>query len=248
MKRVLYILALFALGFYACSKDQPEAEKTYPEEVAFVYGGETVTCQVIKKTYTRDSAGNPLSEPVTKLWLDRNLGATRAAVAYNDSMASGDLCQWGRLADGHQKRDSDTTEQLSAGIVPGHDHFIASPLISDDWLVVSDDSLWNGSDNTNCSCPEGWRVPTAGELAMEMNSWTPQNMDGAYASTLKWVASGNRDNHGTERYSEYWSFIWSSTPATHQDAYVLAIPGSLPAEIISSGRIYGLVVRCIRDY
>jgi hypothetical protein len=83
---------------------------------------------------------------------------------------------------------------------------------------------------------------------MEMYSWVTLDMNGAFASELKWVPSGNRDNHGTERYSEYWSFIWSSTPTNNGSSYALAIPGSQPAEIITSSRIFGLTVRCVKDF
>ncbi len=248
MKRPIYILILFSIGLLSCKKEKNITEKEFPKTVTFEYNGESVIYNVIKKTYYKDSKGNSLNTAVTKLWLDRNLGAKRAAIVKNDSLASGDLFQWGRLADGHQKRNSDTIQKLSTGIIPGHDKFIAIPLHSEDWLVVSNDSLWNDVKNTNCSCPDGWRVPTSDELAMEMYSWSPKNMDGAYASELKWVSSGNRDNHGTERYSTYFAFIWSSTPTTNSWAYALAIPGSETADISTSPRIYGLAIRCIKNY
>lgn len=44
-------------------------------------------------------------------WMDRNLGASRAATSSTDTEAYGDLYQWGRAADGHQKRTSGTEHQ-----------------------------------------------------------------------------------------------------------------------------------------
>ncbi|MBK6785254.1 MAG: hypothetical protein IPG79_17015 [Saprospiraceae bacterium] len=129
-----------------------------------------------------------------------------------------------------------------------HDNFIIQPLGSSDWLLESNDSLWNDQANTNCSCPDGWRVPTSEELAMEMNSWISLNMEGAYNSALKWVSTGNRDNHGTERYSTYWGFYWSSTTSVQKQVNVMAIIASSTAEIISGPRISGHAIRCIRDY
>jgi uncharacterized protein (TIGR02145 family) len=48
--------------------------------------------------------------PITgKTWMDRNLGASQVATSSTDTAAYGDLFQWGRLADGHQCRSSDST-------------------------------------------------------------------------------------------------------------------------------------------
>jgi len=245
-----FILSLISLFLISCDKDNnnEKVEKDYPKTVTFDYNGNSVTHGVIKKDYYVDSNGNSMEIPVTKLWLDRNLGAQRAAIIINDSLASGDLFQWGRLADGHQKRRSQTVEILSSNIIPGHDKFIISPLNSNDWLENTNDSLWNDLENTNCSCPDGWRVPTIDELGMELNSWKTKNMDGAFDSSLKWVSTGNRDNHGTERYSEYWGFIWTSTTQDNGMVYSLAIIGSNTAEIITSARIFGMAVRCVKDY
>jgi hypothetical protein len=42
------------------------------------------------------------------VWLDRNLGATQVATSLNDSDAYGDLYQWGRAKDGHEKSSTTT--------------------------------------------------------------------------------------------------------------------------------------------
>ena len=61
-----------------------------------------------------------------QVWMDRNLGAARVAQSVDDYFAHGFLYQWGRLADGHEDRGSDTTATLSNGNVPGHDDFITA--------------------------------------------------------------------------------------------------------------------------
>jgi hypothetical protein len=38
-----------------------------------------------------------------KIWMDRNLGASRVATSVSDTLAYGDLYQWGRGTDGHEK-------------------------------------------------------------------------------------------------------------------------------------------------
>ena len=41
-----------------------------------------------------------------QVWMDRNLGAVRVAQSMDDYQAYGWLYQWGRLADGHENRQS----------------------------------------------------------------------------------------------------------------------------------------------
>jgi uncharacterized coiled-coil DUF342 family protein len=66
-----------------------------------------------------------VTNPITgKIWMDRNLGATKVASSYDDSQSYGDLYQWGRGNDGHQCRNSTTTSILSVTDQPGHGDFI----------------------------------------------------------------------------------------------------------------------------
>ena len=44
-----------------------------------------------------------------RIWMDRNLGATRVPTSASDAQGYGDLYQWGREKDGHQLRTSSTT-------------------------------------------------------------------------------------------------------------------------------------------
>jgi hypothetical protein len=246
-----YLIIVLFIGLISCEKDEDIINDNIPSEVTFNYNGENVTYQVIKKDYYKDSNGDLLETPISKLWLDRNLGAERQAIEKNDLLASGDLFQWGRSADGHQSRESDTTHTLSNSITPNHDKFIVLPLSQDmylNWLIEPNNSLWSGDQNTNCPCPEGWRVPTINELMMEMHSWDSYNMDGAYSSELKWVSGGNRDNHGTERYTEFLGFVWSSTVMNDAEAKLLSIIGSDTSKVSTVYKIYGGSVRCIKDY
>ena len=48
--------------------------------------------------------------------MDRNLGASRMALSMGDEKAYGDLYQWGRGTDGHEKLTSTTTtSQIPSG-------------------------------------------------------------------------------------------------------------------------------------
>lgn len=222
----------------------PQASE--PTSETFTYVGQTVTYGVIKRMYSTGPNGEQLLTPVVRYWFDRNLGAQQAAAYPGDSLARGDLFQWGRRADGHQKRTSDTTHLLATSSTPGHDDFIAAPLGSF-WLTPPDTTLWYPANNANNVCPSGWHVATADDLKMELASWSHDNILDSFNSPLRWVPSGNRDNHGTERYSAYWAFIWSSTPADFNYATALAIIGGGQSEMIGSPPIAGHAVRCVKD-
>ena len=66
-----------------------------------------------------------VTNPTTgETWMDRNLGATRAATSSTDAASYGDLYQWGRASDGHQCRSSGTRSTLSSVDQPNHSDFI----------------------------------------------------------------------------------------------------------------------------
>jgi len=244
MKSIIYIFVVL-ISFVSCEEKIPDIVDE-PNEVKFKYNGNDVTYSIVKKEYVIDEKGDSLKTHVTFYWLDRNLGAKRQATVKNDPLAAGDLFQWGRLDDGHQDTYSETTDVFSTNIIPGHNYFITSPLGTSDWLKTPNKLLWNGDDNINCPCPKEWRIPTIEELEMEMRSWTSNNMVGAYNSTLKWVAGGSRDNHGKIRYTENWAFIWSSSVVEGDMVKNLAIIGGNVSEVITSPKIFGNSVRCIK--
>jgi uncharacterized protein (TIGR02145 family) len=90
---------------------------------------------------------------------------------YNvDADIKGSLFQWGRRADGHQKRNSATSGTQSTTPVPNHPYFITSP----DWIKPINHKLWgDGSLGTNTNppkaandpCPGGWKVPSQAQWA-----------------------------------------------------------------------------------
>ena len=50
-------------------------------------------------------SGTDQTTSTGKIWMDRNLGATQAATSSTDAASYGDLYQWGRAADGHEKKN-----------------------------------------------------------------------------------------------------------------------------------------------
>lgn len=142
--------------------------------------------------------------------MDRNLGASRVATSRTDTEAYGDLYQWGRLTDGHEKRTSSTTSTLSTTDVPGHGNFITSVSSPYDWRSPQNPTLWQGVSGINNPCPAGFRLPTEPEFNTERLSWSSQTSAGAFASPLKFViggygsySNGKVGNAGALGY--YWS-------------------------------------------
>lgn len=182
--------------------------------------------------------------PTGRIWMDRNLGASRVATSATDADAYGDMYQWGRGADGHQLRTSGTTPTLATSSTPGHGDFIDS---WNDWLSVADDNLWQGVNGVNNPCPEGYRLPTATEWDNERAIWSSNDTTGAFASVLKLTAGGYR--YGADIYDlgsqgVYWtSTISSSNPGFSDSLSFL----DSNAWVDAFYRSYGASIRCIKD-
>jgi uncharacterized protein (TIGR02145 family) len=181
-----------------------------------------------------------------RVWMDRNLGASRAATSSNDTQAYGDLYQWGRAADGHQKRTSATTTTLSSTDQPGHGSFILAPTSPWDWRRRSNDNLWQGVNGINNPCPVGYRLPTEAEWEAERASWSSRNAAGAFNSPLKLPLAGLRSYSSGSLFNVgsfglYWSGSVSGADARYLDL------SSSYAGMFGYNRAYGLSVRCLRD-
>ena len=189
-----------------------------------------------------------VTNPTTgRIWMDRNLGASRAATSSTDSQAYGDLYQWGRPADGHQNRNSPTSSTLSRTDQPGHRSFILNPIeFGSDWRITQNDNLWQGVYGINNPCPAGYRLPTESEWNAERNSWSSYNAAGAFASPLKLPVAGDRSSSSGSLFSVgSGGSYWSSTPSGSH-ARILSF-GSSYALPFGGDVARGLSVRCIKD-
>jgi uncharacterized protein (TIGR02145 family) len=204
----------------------------YPPNSVFCANGPTSVVEII----------NPATG---RIWMDRNLGASQAAISSNDANAYGDLYQWGRRSDGHQCRTSDTTNTLSSTDQPAHGDFISSFSSPHDWRLPQNDNLWQGVNGVNNPCPVGYRLPSEAELNAERLSWNINNASGANSSPIKLTAAGSRLHTGDIVESGIVGYYCGSTISSINSKYLLFT--STTALIHISNRTNGSSVRCIKD-
>ena len=191
----------------------------------------------------KDLSWSPVTNPVTgKTWMDRNLGATKVAVTSTDADAYGDLYQWGRLADGHQCRNSGTTARSSTTDIPGNANFIIN---TQNWRNPGNDLLWDGVNGINNPCPSGYRLPTKAEWIAEYSTWVTQNIAGAFSSTLKLTATGFREkSNGNINLVGTRGHYWASGVVSATNSHAIRFDSSVDADGIKGD---GFSVRCIKD-
>ena len=231
----------------AISLTNETLDQAMPGFLTFFCGSETISF-----TYRGSSVTYGIVVHNSKCWLDRNLGASQVATAYNDSAAYGDLFQWGRLDDGHQTRTSGTTDTLSSGEnpdIPGHSNFIYGMGSPYDWRSPQNNDLWQVVDGIriNNPCPTGWRLPTSDEWNAEKNSWSSQNRVGAFVSPLKLTAAGYRNCSDALLDDSVGSFgyYWSSSVGGSGAFYLYFLSSN--AFMFSCFRADGFSVRCLKD-
>lgn len=183
-----------------------------------------------------------------RIWMDRNLGASRMATSSTDDQAYGDLYQWGRRADGHQCRNSGTTSTLSSTDQPAHGNFIITSSGNIDWRSPQNNNLWQGVNGVNNPCPLGYRIPSIVEWSNELQSWTEFSANGAYSSPLKLTIAGFRWGHfsGGINTNEQDGLYWSNSTAG-SNASFLRFYSSGTALTQSYYRVTGISVRCIKN-
>ena len=187
-----------------------------------------------------------------KVWLDRNLGASRVCLTSGDSLCFGDYYQWGRETDGHESSTSLTTSTQASDINSAGNNFITTDgNNANDWAGAVDSSgvlraaNWAKTDGSSV-CPEEYRVPTISELTDETVAITANifNMN-AFNIFLKLPSAGSRyykDGLNTNQvfYGSIWSNSVNGTVSNYIYFYINVSSGT-------SARANGHPVRCIKD-
>jgi uncharacterized protein (TIGR02145 family) len=217
------------------------------------YGGKPVWSSY---TITGPLPSNTVFNATTgKIWMDRNLGATRVATSITDTESYGDLYQWGRGTDGHQLRASVNTHTLSTSDVPGNALFITMFYTGNgptyDWRSPQNNNLWQGVNGINNPCPSGYRLPTESEWIAERASWSSQNAEAAFSSPLKLPVAGLRGaafdgSVGSNINSGVMGLYWSSS-INGTGAMAIYLNRGNPTYLEKKNRYAGYSVRCIKD-
>lgn len=207
----------------------------------------------------------PITSSTGKIWMDRNLGASRAATAKNDYQAYGCFYQWGRGNDGHASvtftmgqddawgNSAGTavngyTDVLSNSDNPGNALFIRSGVnLPYDWRSPKNNNLWQGVNGINNPCPAGYRVPTRTEFAAEVTAYSINGGTAAYNSIHKFVLAGDRafDSSSVRGQGED-AMFWTSTASDNQSYTISVQPGAVYTNA-DNGRAGGYTVRCIKN-
>jgi uncharacterized protein (TIGR02145 family) len=227
------LLLQFQLLMAQCGCSSPTP--SYPPNSVFCSSGSTQIVEV-------------LSPATGRVWMDRNLGATRAAMSLTDSDSYGDLYQWGRRADGHQCRNSAVTSVLSTTDQPSNGgRFITNDTGTFDWRNPPNDGLWQGVNGVNDPCPTGYRLPTVSEFEAEIASWTSNNRNGAFSSPLKLPNAGLRHYSGGEfqRVGSH-GYYWTSDVDTSTITSGTITFTSTSVSPLYFTRALGYSVRCIK--
>lgn len=211
--------------------------------ITFNYGGTSVTY-----TTVRGSDGN--------VWLQQNLGSSKVAEQINDETSYGDIFQWGRWDDGHQKRNSTTaaipTPNNPLGVAANTSNYYTGTW----WSPNNPTDKWEAATPTQASdingcdpCKaigQGWKIPNEAEWAAIVLSENIANPTSAITSNLKLPGTGYRSNtNGNYTFVGQRGYYWSSTPSSTGGKYLYI--GSISANASAGApRGQGAALRCMK--
>nr|WP_320009706.1 FISUMP domain-containing protein [uncultured Desulfobulbus sp.] len=232
---VIYLLLSDSAPDLDCNSDL--GGSAYIDSCGICVGGNT------GKTASEVSC---ITSTTGQVWMDRNLGASRVAQSLDDEEAYGDLYQWGRGTDGHEKRDSQATDTLSSTDTPGHGYFIETNAWPMDWRETQNGNLWQGASGINNPCPSGFRLPTYTEWYTELLEWPNRDSQDAFDSALKLVLAGLCHSYQSKpSYMGSVGVYWTSSAGDYFSSYMMIEKGY--ADMDSAARAQAFSVRCIKD-
>ena len=226
------------------------------EMTGFTCGGMTrsITIDVRDASCYCPTAVVDVVSATGRTWMDRNLGATRAATSSTDFESYGCLFQWGRKNDGHADitytsstagtADNGVTGTRSNSDDPGHAMFITTTSIPYDWRSPQNHNLWQGEQGVNNPCPTGYRLPTGTEWKAEITAGL-YNAGNPINSPLKIPLPGKRYINGALQNTGQHFYYWASSTKVQDADYMYSFGGTTATSDTYRGQGYS--VRCIKD-
>lgn len=212
-------------------------------------------------TFTYDGVSKTLTTvrgADNQIWLQQNLGSTQVATSMTDTNSYGDIFQWGRWNDGHEKRTSTTTAVPTpnnpSGLTSTSTSFIIGST-TDWWDGGTLTDTWSALTAANTSSTEGcdpckamgtgWVMPTESDWTAIKNAENISNPATAFASNLKLPAAGYRSSStGNYTFVDQRGYYWSSTTSTLGGKYFY-IGSTIANPSAGAMRGQGHAVRCI---
>ena len=208
--------------------------------------------------YHNGTVYGTVTSPYTgKVWLDRNLGASRVCTALDDVECYGDYYQWGRAHDGHEDNASATTGTPATDVNNvGHENFILTSSTEEWTFLDSDGSIrtanWSKTDGSSV-CPVGFRVPNITELEAELLDADPaviESNSDVFTGFLKFPSAGSRNYFsGSVNVAGNSAYIWSSSISPINPTFA-----SFGLVFLSAGEVSGMEtrsagrsIRCLKD-
>jgi uncharacterized protein (TIGR02145 family) len=199
-----------------------------------------------------------------RIWMDRNLGAKKVCENQTDDDCYGDYYQWGRSADGHETKDSESQDENPNKFpYKGSNRFEKATQGSNDWSVSDEaesrstyveerQDYWAGEDQNDDDfkliCPKGWHVPTQDELDKLVEEEGIINKSTAMDSTLKLPPAGRREaSSSTLLLSSETGYIWTTEIDEDNENQSKAFTFDDHASWSSRYRAEAMSVRCIKD-
>ena len=207
-----------------------------------------------------------VSKHTGQIWLDKDIGAKKPCINWHDESCTGDLFQWGRNIDGHEKQNSQITTKKGKTITDSGSKFV---IDHSDWTTDKHrGENWKATDGRSI-CPAHYHVPSAKEFGAEVNmnfnkpNRPYSNEDQLVLDLMNDIKFSDssyprgRGNYNTEYkdvpYEGTLNTYWVTDVAKNNIHKSLAMEFGYIGQSLYSGfiksfdRYTGLPVRCIQD-